>query len=333
MFQNTGKCKGKTTHGTTHSETWTHDLFCLAETNVQTVPNGDHIGLQNSGFGRKKITFADKNGGFSELCETLFSHFPQLKGAGGFQMLRSINKTKQLAPIPMPASGYSVKFLRTESGLIQAMAYIRPLQNNLESIAMREAEQCQEVVREKCKRQPDDNDLEDDVVMEISEETQLSMSSHDNTSHVQNYYKTPHASCSGLYRDCVDLVSEDNVFSDSEEEQLNRAIEESLKESSHAAVNVEDILQSLRDEEEVICFILNRRNVWDGAARAMKRPNFSTNKRVDVKFTDDAGPMREFFRLVLQHISNSPMFDGPENQHTLSCHAECKCINQFHFMC
>ncbi|KAK6494049.1 G2/M phase-specific E3 ubiquitin-protein ligase-like, partial [Huso huso] len=96
--------------------------------------------------------------------------------------------------------------------------------------------------------------------------------------------------------------------------------------------SVEDILQSLRDEEEVICFILNRRNVWDGAARAMKRPNFSTNKRVDVKFTDDAGvsegavdlggPMREFFRLVLQHISNSPMFDGPENQHTLSCHAE-----------
>lgn len=109
--------------------------------------------------------------------------------------------------------------------------------------------------------------------------------------------------------------------------------------------SVEDILQSLRVgiNEEVIRFKLNRRNVWDGAVRAMRRPNFSTNKRVDVKFTDDAGvsegavdlggPMREFFRLVLQHIRNSPMFDGPENQHTLSCHAECKCINQFHFMC
>ncbi|MGH0189039.1 UNVERIFIED_CONTAM: hypothetical protein FKN15_033563 [Acipenser sinensis] len=150
MFQNSGKCKRKTTHGTTHSETWTHDFFCLAETNVQTVPNGeDRIGLQNSDLGRKKITFADKNGGFSELCETLFSHFPQLKGAGGFQMLRSVNKTKQLAPIPMPASGYSVKFLRTESGLNQAMAYIRPLQNDLESIAKREAEECHEVVMEK----------------------------------------------------------------------------------------------------------------------------------------------------------------------------------------
>ncbi|XP_033901583.3 uncharacterized protein LOC117427214 [Acipenser ruthenus] len=270
-------------------------------------------------------------------------------------MLRSVNKTKQLAPIPMPASGYSVKFLRTESGLNQAMAYIQPLQNNLESTAKREAEECQEVVMEKCKRcekdiplqclsehiencgrQPDDTDLEDDVVMEISEETQLSMSSHDNTSHVQNYYNKHHA-CSGLYRDYVDLVSEDNVFSDSEEEQLNRALEESLKESLHAAVNVEDILQSLRvgiNEEEVIRFNLNRRNVWDVAVRAMRRPNFSTNKRVDVKGAVDlGGPMREFFRLVLQHIRNSPMFDGPENQRTLSCHAECKCINQFHFMC
>ncbi|KAK6471030.1 G2/M phase-specific E3 ubiquitin-protein ligase-like [Huso huso] len=131
--------------------------------------------------------------------------------------------------------------------------------------------------------------------------------------------------------DYVDLVSEDNVFSGSEEEQLNRALEESLKESSHAAVHVEDILQSLRVgiNEEVIRFNLNRRNEWDGAVR---RPNFSTNKRVDVKFTDDAGvlegavdlggPMREFFRLVLQHRRNSPMFDGPENQRTLSCHAE-----------
>ncbi|XP_058873199.1 uncharacterized protein LOC131723421 [Acipenser ruthenus] len=143
------------------------------------------------------------------------------------------------------------------------MAYIRPLQKNLESIAKREAEECQEVVMQKCKRcekdipmqclsehiencgrQPDDTDLEDDVVMEISEETQPSMSSHDNTSHVQNYYNKHHASCSGLYRDYVDLVSEDNVFSGSEEEQLNRALEESLKESSHAAVKYPTISES-----------------------------------------------------------------------------------------
>ncbi|KAG9272315.1 G2/M phase-specific E3 ubiquitin-protein ligase-like [Astyanax mexicanus] len=65
----------------------------------------------------------------------------------------------------------------------------------------------------------------------------------------------------------------------------------------------------------------------------MTRPNFSPEKTVDVKFTDDhgvsegavdnGGPTREFFRLCLQEIKdNSGMFIGPPNMKTLACNSK-----------
>nr|XP_023696129.1 G2/M phase-specific E3 ubiquitin-protein ligase-like isoform X3 [Paramormyrops kingsleyae] len=126
------------------------------------------------------------------------------------------------------------------------------------------------------------------------------------------------------YRDYVDLVCSD--VSESEDEQISRAIE-------NTNVNLQDILQMLQrnlDMDEVVRFNINRKNVWDGAVRAMRRPNFSARKRIDVKFTDDegnsegavdmGGPMREFFRLAFQHIRQSPMFTGSDYERVLECH-------------
>ncbi|KAK1161569.1 G2/M phase-specific E3 ubiquitin-protein ligase-like, partial [Acipenser oxyrinchus oxyrinchus] len=92
---------------------------------------------------------------------------------------------------------------------------------------------------------------------------------------------------------------------------------------------VEDILQSLRvgiNEEEVIRFNLNRRNVWDGVVRAtMCNPTNNNenagkaklfNQQKCKRSSEFRRAIRDCFRLVLQHITNSPMFDGPENQHT-----------------
>ena len=54
----------------------------------------------------------------------LEEEFPKLKNGGGFEILRSEKSLVLLRPPASVASrGYSVKFLRDESGLGQALAY------------------------------------------------------------------------------------------------------------------------------------------------------------------------------------------------------------------
>ncbi|KAI3372541.1 hypothetical protein L3Q82_023019, partial [Scortum barcoo] len=75
------------------------------------------------------------------------------------------------------------------------------------------------------------------------------------------------------------------------------------------------------------------RNVWDGASRAMSRSNFSPEKKVDVKFTDDygisegavdnGGPTQEFFRLSLQEIkAKIGIVEDPPNAKVLTCNSK-----------
>ena len=64
----------------------------------------------------------------------LEEEFLKLKNGGGFEILHSgFSPGKSLVLLRPPVSvGYSVKFLRDESGLGQALAYIRPLQRSLD---------------------------------------------------------------------------------------------------------------------------------------------------------------------------------------------------------
>ena len=115
-------------------ETWTHEFFCLALKNREITPSrAEKNGLQGCGLGRKKICFHSK-AQFAGFQEKLEEEYPKLKAGGGFVIMRSGNKgsNNRLAMIPPPASGYSVPFLRDFSGLGQAMAYIRPLQRDLD---------------------------------------------------------------------------------------------------------------------------------------------------------------------------------------------------------
>ena len=52
--------------------------------------------------------------------------YPKLSQAGGFELLRIGD------PRTSPVTGYSVPFLRDSAGLGQALAYIRPLQKDLD---------------------------------------------------------------------------------------------------------------------------------------------------------------------------------------------------------
>ncbi|XP_040911492.1 uncharacterized protein LOC121193315 isoform X2 [Toxotes jaculatrix] len=87
------------------------------------------------------------------------------------------------------------------------------------------------------------------------------------------------------------------------------------------------------NNDSTVRFNIIRRNVWDGASRAMCRSNFSPEKKVDVKFTDDygisegavdnGGPTREFFRLCLDEIKDKlGIFEGPSNAKVLTCNSK-----------
>lgn len=57
----------------------------------------------------------------------MFSAYPLLRHAGGFKIMRC-GRSRALTQIPVPNSGYSMKFLQSESSLNKALAYIVPLQ-------------------------------------------------------------------------------------------------------------------------------------------------------------------------------------------------------------
>ena len=115
-------------------ETWTHDFFCLASKEQVRAPSrAEKFDLQEAGLGRKKICFHSK-AKFPEVCKKLEEEYPKLSQAGGFEIMRTGHQGSNtiLTTITPPASGYSVHFLRDSSGLGQALAYIRPLQRDLD---------------------------------------------------------------------------------------------------------------------------------------------------------------------------------------------------------
>ena len=59
--------------------------------------------------------------------------YPKLKESGGFDILRRGVQTGELVYIQPPRSGYSVPFLRDTAMLGQAIAFIRPIQKDLDT--------------------------------------------------------------------------------------------------------------------------------------------------------------------------------------------------------
>lgn len=120
-------------------ETWTHEVFCLASSSQQVVPNRDlKKVLQRAGLGRMKMHFNAK-GDPQSFKETLDEAFPKLTCDGGFELLRRGTSGSQLVLLQPPAIGYSVQFLKTSSGIGQAVIYVRPIQCDLDTSTTSEA--------------------------------------------------------------------------------------------------------------------------------------------------------------------------------------------------
>ncbi len=114
------------------TETWTHEVFCLASIDEQATPTRVRKeNLQRAGLGRRKIKF-DANSTAVQFKEKLEEIFPKLITGGGFDLLRRGPSGNELVTIRQPPSGYTVKYLRETTGLGQALLYIRPLQLNLD---------------------------------------------------------------------------------------------------------------------------------------------------------------------------------------------------------
>lgn len=87
-------------------------------------------------------------------------------------------------------------------------------------------------------------------------------------------------------------------------------------------------LASVIDRSSVSRFNINRNNILDGAFRGFRRKSFHPSKCITVKFADDdgtfeeavdlGGPRREFFRLLLHALEQSPVFKGMEGQRNLA---------------
>lgn len=123
-------------------ETWTHEFFCLASAKATHVPSrAEKIILQNAGLGRKKVVFSCKASAL-DAQKVLEGVYPKLHETGGFELLRSGSPCSVLALINPPAAGgYSVPFLRDAAGLGQALAYIKPLQRDLDTAPLQITEQ------------------------------------------------------------------------------------------------------------------------------------------------------------------------------------------------
>lgn len=95
-------------------------------------------------------------------------------------------------------------------------------------------------------------------------------------------------------------------------------------------ITLPDIIANLShtiDHGRVSRFNISRANVWDGAIRGFRRSSYSETCDMLVKFTDDAGvfeegldtggPKWEFLSLLMKHLKDRPIFDGPEGHRFL----------------
>ncbi|XP_045079743.1 G2/M phase-specific E3 ubiquitin-protein ligase-like isoform X2 [Coregonus clupeaformis] len=106
-------------------------------------------------------------------------------------------------------------------------------------------------------------------------------------------------------------------------------------EREETDIALPDIVANLSlpiDHKKVSRFNISRANVWDGAVRGFKRTTYSETCDMLVKFTDDTGvleegidtggPRREFLTLLMKHLKDRPIFDGPEGHRFLVYNAK-----------
>ena len=117
-----------------YQESWTHRFVCLAEKDQKCIPSRDlKHQLLKAGLGEKNVVFSDRKGLWNHVKLALEHAYPTLiRLDGAFEILRTNPNRRSLDLITIPTQGYTVAYLKETLG--KAIAYIRPLERNLESL-------------------------------------------------------------------------------------------------------------------------------------------------------------------------------------------------------
>lgn len=138
----------------TGGRTWTAQILCLADRKQSKIPNSiEKQILHNAGLGLKKIRFQASDNA-QQVVDRIMSDeksdndepigFPQLRGKGGFELLRCLPNCRELRIIDCP---WTVGNLKATLGS-QSKIYVRPIQRNLATISIEPDANIQ--IKEKC---------------------------------------------------------------------------------------------------------------------------------------------------------------------------------------
>ena len=89
---------------------WQHAFVCLADVDQTRVPTPlEKAKLMQAGLGPKDIAFLEQDGG-TEFHQDLLDAFPKLKKAGGYELLRTSERSNKEVVIPSPPGGYTAVY-------------------------------------------------------------------------------------------------------------------------------------------------------------------------------------------------------------------------------
>ncbi|XP_062302074.1 G2/M phase-specific E3 ubiquitin-protein ligase-like [Osmerus eperlanus] len=119
-----------------------------------------------------------------------------------------------------------------------------------------------------------------------------------------------------------DTNDENNFTTD---EDLNLATVLKCFQKQHFCQDEEDSQSSSSDSGNELHVIVHRRKVLYSAFKAMSSPSFCWKKSPKVEFVgeegaDYGGPQREFFRLLMQDVQQSGVFEGPSKELLFTYH-------------
>nr|XP_046267505.1 uncharacterized protein LOC124071110 [Scatophagus argus] len=114
---------------------YTHVFCCVADHRADSVSSvGMKADLLAAGLGEQRVTFSGSPSDPMVITNKLLEVYPKLQEGGGFELLKIAGSTRSrsLALLPCPTTGYTIAFLKDPSTMIgQATLYIRPLQQDL----------------------------------------------------------------------------------------------------------------------------------------------------------------------------------------------------------
>ncbi|KAJ8046169.1 G2/M phase-specific E3 ubiquitin-protein ligase [Holothuria leucospilota] len=301
----------------------------------------------NVGLGERKIALPSAANP-EEVLDVLYQNFPKLKDGGGFEYLKAEGASKMFREIPLPPNGgFTAANLKTIAK--NSRIYLRPVQRDLDmtvvSVTYKKPD-----FNISYSSVEDDTDLEDDITLidpfdmsddrgsssSISTEAQpttsqgASLSAVGNVSSSVTQPQQPQNETDGnsvydRYISEYDNVVDPDDGNDSNDDILNAVIEESLLEAQVEGDDQNALDAKLQGDlikmrEKTVsnlenAIVIRRKKVIKTALNAIQNPGFSFANVPKVCFSgeeaeDLGGPRREFFRLLMQNLTDIGTFEG-----------------------